>query len=249
MDIKFNYLFRFLFFSIWQWKFPIHKQKWSKQLLLFLQERQVAPRIKKKAALPLFCQPIAEQRHLLVAEQSSRLPGENRAKNAGPVFQSLIIKQNVLEAAGHQMRRKTSQIKLSLCNYASQALGTVCKTSHFSEWAPASGRKSFSSWSQLIASLFPNKSYAGILFFLRLTPRTHVQHAISRQGILKPVMQQTRTSETAVSCNIHTWKYETGKLAWEPNVSKYEVRPFNPWNTIILEAISPVSHVWEAAFV
>lgn len=97
------------------------------------------------------------------AEQQAA--GGEQGKECGPVFQPLIIKQNVLEAAGHQMRRKTGQIKLSLCNYASQALGTARKISHFSEWAPASGRKSFSSWSQLIASLFPNKSYGGVFFF------------------------------------------------------------------------------------
>lgn len=147
------------------------------------------------------------------AEQQA--DGGEQGKECGPVFQSLIIKQNVLEAAGHQMRRKTGQIKHSLCNYASQALGTARKISHFSEWALASGRKSFSSWSQLIASLFPNKSYDGV-FFLRLTPRTHVKHAISRQGILKPVMQQTRTSETAVPCQLQYSQSEI--LDWETRV-------------------------------
>lgn len=105
------------------------------------------------------------------------------------------------------MRRKTGQIKHSLCNYASQALGTTRKISHFSEWAQASGQRreggqqSFSTLSQLIASLFPNKSFGGI-FFLRLTPRTHAQHTIRGQRILKPVKQQTRTTETAVPCQL-----------------------------------------------
>lgn len=68
------------------------------------------------------------------------------------------------------MRRKTGQIKHSLCNYASQALGTTRKISHFSEWAQASGQgrrggqQSFSTLSQLIASLFPNKSFGGAFF-------------------------------------------------------------------------------------
>lgn len=57
------------------------------------------------------------------------------------VFPALIIKENVLSATGHQMRRKTGQIKHSLCNYASQALGTKRKISHFSEWAQASGQR------------------------------------------------------------------------------------------------------------
>lgn len=50
----------------------------------------------------------------------------------------LIIKQNVLHAAGHQMRRKTCQIKCSLCNYSSQALGTTRKISHLPECTQAS---------------------------------------------------------------------------------------------------------------
>lgn len=64
------------------------------------------------------------------------------------------------------MRRKTGQIEHSLCNYASEALGATSKISHFSEWhSPAHkgrGKGFFSTLSQLIASLFPNKSFGGI---------------------------------------------------------------------------------------
>lgn len=103
------------------------------------------------------------------------------------------------------MRKKTGQIERSLCNYASEALGATSKISHFSEWhSPAHkgrGEGSFSTLSQLIASLFPNKSFGG-LFFQRLTPQTHARHTISRPGILKAVKQQTRTTETAAPCQL-----------------------------------------------
>lgn len=107
--------------------------------------------------------------------------GGKQGKECVLVFQSLIIKQNVLQAAGHQMRRKTGQIKHSLCNYASQALGTTRKISHFSEWAQASGRRrggeqSFSTPSQLIASLFPNKSFGSIFFSGTNTSDTCTAH-------------------------------------------------------------------------
>lgn len=83
----------------------------------------------------------AEQRPLLVTDLTSRPAGENRDKNVCLFSRRLIMKQNVLYAAGHQMRRKTGQIKHSVYNYASQALGTPRKISHFSEWAQASGQR------------------------------------------------------------------------------------------------------------
>ncbi|TNN78421.1 hypothetical protein EYF80_011405 [Liparis tanakae] len=82
-------------------------------------------------------QPTAEQRHLLVTDGTSR-PAEGDGDKSACLFsRRLIIKENVLQAAGHQMRRKTGQIKHPLCNYASQALGTTRKSSYFSEWAQA----------------------------------------------------------------------------------------------------------------
>lgn len=91
------------------------------------------------------------------------------------------------------MRRKTGQIERSLCNYASEALGATSKISHFSKWhSPAQkgrGKVFFSTLSQLIASLFPNKSFGGLFFFFFSeantsdTCKAHNQQAEDIKGI------------------------------------------------------------------
>lgn len=80
-------------------------------------------------------------------------------------------------------KRKTCQIKHSICNYASQALWQNAQDfalprAHTGQQTREEGRRgeqSFSTLSQLIASLFPNKSFEGprFCFFLKVTPLTH----------------------------------------------------------------------------
>lgn len=103
----------------------------------------------------------------------------------------MCFKQQATRWAGRQA--KSGALSVIMLH---RQLGTVQKTSHFSEWAQASGQRggghhSFSSLSQLIASLQPNKSF-GSIFFKQLTPQSHAHHTMKRQSVLKAV-KQTRS--------------------------------------------------------
>lgn len=81
----------------------------------------------------------------------------------------LIRKENAFEAAGLQMRRKTGQIEHSLSvitlhRHLAQQARFRTSSSGYSPAQRKGGRDFFPTLSQLIASLFPNKSLGGIFF-------------------------------------------------------------------------------------